>query len=209
MKKVIHTVKSKIKLDKNLIIFLLVLLLVGLISGSIFSTILNSSDELLVNEHLNTFLTNIENNTLDYFNAFKSNFITNILQVILIWLLGISVIGLPIIIFIYFSKTFILGFTIGCILNTFKLRGILFATIYIFPFEVINVIITAILVMYSISFSIKMIYSVFKKKTVDFKFMINKYLIILFICLFSNLINSIYSSYVIPNILKNLISFIR
>lgn len=207
--KIIAKIKNKVNLDKNLSIFLFVLLIVGIISGSIFASILNSSDKILVNEHLNSFLTSIEQNNINYIETFKNNLYQDLLNTIIIWLLGISVIGLPIIIIMYFSNNFILGFTIGCIISTFKVNGCLFALIYTFPFEIINILITMLLVMYSMSFSFKMIYSVLKKKTIDFKFMINKYVIILGITLISNLITVIYSSYLFPNILKSLITFIR
>jgi stage II sporulation protein M len=209
MKKIVTKVKNKVKLDKNLSVFLFVLLIVGLISGSIFASILNDSDKFLVTEHLNSFLTNIEQNKLDYLTTFKNNLLEHLLNTIIIWLLGISVIGLPIIIVMYFSKSFILGFTIGCIINTFKFKGVLFALIYTFPFEIINILVLMLLVMYSMSFSFKMIYSVFKKKTIDFKIIINKYLIILIISIISNIISCIYNSYLLPIIMKSLITFIR
>ena len=209
LKKIILKRKNKIKLDKNLFLFLTILLIVGIISGSIFATILNNSDKILVTEHLNTFLTNIENNNLNYFVSFKNNFITDILNTLIIWVLGISIIGLPIIIIMYFSKCFILGFTIGSIFASFKLKGFIFALLYSFPTEIIGLFICMILTMYSISFSIKMIYSVFKRKTVDFKLLINKYLIILIISLGFDLIVSLYSSLALPSILKYFIKFIR
>lgn len=209
MKKVITKFKNKVKLDKNLSIFLIILLIIGLIAGSIFSSILNTSDKILVNEHLNSFLTNIEQNKINTLETFKNNFFQDLFNSILIWLLGISVIGLPIIIIIYFSSSFILGFTIGSIITTFKLKGCLFAFIYVFPFEIINLLVFMLLVMYSMTFSFKMIYSVLKKKTIDFKIMINKYLIILFITIIINLVTAIYNSYFLPIIIKSLIKFIR
>lgn len=209
MKKIITRVKNKVKLDKNLSVFLFVLLIVGLISGSVFASILNSSDKILVNEHLNSFLTSIEQNKLDYFATFKNNITQDLLNTIIIWLLGISIIGLPIIIIMYFCSSFILGFTVGCIISTFKFKGCLFALVYTFPFEIINILVLMLLVMYSMSFSFKMIYSVFKKKTIDFKLMINKYLIVLLISLVVNILACIYNSYLLPNIMKSLITFIR
>ena len=95
--------KLKIKINKKIFVFLFVLMLMGIIAGSIFTTILNSSDKELVINHLNEFIDNINNNKLDYIFALKNNLITNISYVILIWLLGISVIGLPIIIKMFYS----------------------------------------------------------------------------------------------------------
>ncbi|MBE6149915.1 MAG: hypothetical protein E7170_04265 [Firmicutes bacterium] len=207
--KMISRFKNRLKVDKELSLFLIILLVIGIISGSIFSSILNNNDKTLVTEHLNTFLTSIENNNLDYINSFKNNITTELLYTAIIWLLGISIIGLPIIIIMYFSSNFILGFTIGSIITTFKLKGCLFAFIYVFPSEILKIISQILLVMYSMSFSFKLFYSVIKKKNIDFKLMINKYLTILGICIVVNIITSLYNTFLLPKIIKSIITFIR
>lgn len=201
--------KNKIRIDKNLVLFLIILGLIGIISGSIFVTILNSNDKTMVSEHLNTFLDNVENNKIDYIFVLKNNMITNIIYVLLIWLLGISVIGLPILLIIFFSKAFILGFSIGSIISCFKFKGILFSLAYIFPGNVINLIAIAIITMYAMSFSFKLIYAIFKKKTIDFKILINRYSSILFIILVITILMNLYDTFIMPNIIKTLLPFIR
>ena len=125
--KLMDRLKNKIKIDKNLILFLIIIGIIGIISGSVFASILNNNDKLLVNQHLNSFLDNIQAGKLDYIFALKNNMITNVLYILIIWLLGISIIGIPIVIIVFFSKTFILGFTIGSILGCFKIKGIIFS----------------------------------------------------------------------------------
>lgn len=201
--------KNKVRFDKKLTIFLIILGVIGIITGSVFVTILSNSDKTLINEQLNLFLDNVQNNKLDYFNTLKNNMVTNIVYVSLIWLLGISVIGLPILLIMFFSKTFILGFTIGSIINCFKLKGILFSISYIFPGQILNLIAISILTMYAMSFSFKLIYAIFKRKTVDFKILMNKYLIILVIMLILIVIANLYDTFVMPNIVKTIIPFIK
>lgn len=207
--KMISKFKNRLKVDKELSLFLIILLIIGIITGSIFSSILNNNDKILINEHLNTFLTSIENNNLDYITSFKNNITSELLFTIIIWLLGISIIGLPIIIIMYFSTNFILGFTVGSIITTFKIKGCLFALIYVFPSEILKTLSQILLVMYSMSFSFKLFYSVIKKKNIDFKIMINKYLIILAICISVNIITSLYNTFLLPKIIKSIITFIR
>ncbi len=207
--KIMDKLKIKVKLDKKILLFLLILLIIGITVGSIFVTILNQSDKSLVSEHLNDFLNNVEENKLDFSLALKNNLINNVLYVLIIWLLGISVIGLPIIIFMFFSKTFILGFSLGAIISTFKTKGILFGLIYTFPGQVISLLFLILLVMYSMSFSFKMIYLIFKKKTLDFKIVMNKYFKILFIVLIIIILMSLYDTYLMPRLIKSIITFIR
>ena len=200
--------KLKIKINKKIFVFLFVLMLMGIIAGSIFTTILNSSDKELVINHLNEFIDNINNNKLDYLFALKNNLITNISYVILIWLLGISVIGLPIIIIMFFTKCFILGFSVGAVLTTFKLKGILVSLVYVFPGQVISLLFLLLLMMYSMSFTFKMIYAILKKKSIDFKLIMNKYFKILLIVLGVIILMSLYDTYLMPRLIKLLIPFI-
>ena len=207
--KIMDKLKIKVKLDKKILLFLLILLIIGITVGSIFVTILNQSDKSLVNEHLNDFINSVEGNKLDFSLALKNNLVSNILYVLIIWLLGISVIGLPIIIFMFFSKTFILGFSVGAIISTFKTKGILFSLIYTFPGQVISLLFLILLVMYSMSFSFKMIYLIFKKKTLDFKIVMNKYFKVLLVVLIAIILMSLYDTYLMPRLVKSVITFIR
>ena len=207
--KIMDKLKFQVKIDKKLLIFLIVLLLIGIVFGSVFVSILNSNDKTLVNEHLNNFINSIENDKLDYFQALKSNLITNISFVIVIWLLGISIIGLPIILIMFFSKTFILGFSVGAILSVFKAKGLLFSLVYVFPGQVISLLLYLLLTMYAMSFSFKLIYVIFKKKTLDFKIVMNKYFKIFLLVLTIVVLMNLYDTYLMPKLLKMLIPFIK
>lgn len=207
--KVMDKLKFKVKIDKKLLIFLTILLLIGIAVGALFIRILDSTDRELVNEHLNNFVNNIESDKLDYFSTFKSNLITNISFVIVIWLLGISIIGLPIILIMFFSKAFILGFSVGAILSVFKIKGMLFSLVYIFPGQVINLILYLLLTMYAMSFSFKLIYAIFKKKTIDFKVVMNKYFKILIFVLIIIILMILYDTYLMPKLVKTILPFIK
>ncbi len=207
--RLLDKLKFKVKIDKKLLIFLTVLLLVGIAVGSIFVSILDSTDTNLVNEHLNNFINSIENDKLDYLQALKSNLITNISFVLVIWLLGISIIGLPIILIMFFSKTFILGFSVGAILSVFKTKGILFSLVYILPGQVISLLFYLFLTMYAMSFSFKLIYVIFKKKTLDFKIIMNKYFKILLFVLVVVVLMNLYDTYLMPKLVKSILPFIR
>lgn len=200
--------KLKIKINKKIFVFLFVLMLIGIIAGSLFVTILNNSDKELIINHLNEFIDNINNDKLDYLFALKNNLITNVSYVILIWLLGISVIGLPIIIIMFFTKCFILGFSVGSVLTTFKLKGILFSLVYVFPGQVISLLFLLLLMMYSMSFTFKMIYAILKKKSLDFKLIMNKYFKILILVLIVVILMSLYDTYLMPRLIKLLIPFV-
>lgn len=209
MKKVISKVRNKVKLDKNLLLFFIILLFIGIVVGSIFVVMLNKSDQTLIQEYLNGFLDNIQNNKIDYWLVLKNNLWNILLFISAIWLLGISVIGLPVIVVMFFTKAFLLGFSIGSIVFTYKFKGILFALIYVFPGQVISLLACLILAMYAVSFSIKLIHALIKRKTIDFKYMINRYLLIFLITLTIVVIMSLYDTYLMPRLVHSILGMIR
>lgn len=209
MKKVISKVRNKVKLDKNLLLFFIILLFIGIVVGSVFVVMLNKADQTLIQEYLNGFLDNIQNNKIDYFLVLKNNLWNIVLFISVIWLLGISVIGLPVIVVMFFTKAFLLGFSIGSIIFTYKFKGILFALIYVFPGQVISLLACLILAMYAVSFSMKLIYALIKKKTIDFKYMINRYLLIFLITFTIVVIMSLYDTYLMPRLVHSILSIIR
>ena len=62
--------------------------------------------------------------------------------------------------------------------------------------------------MHSMSFTFKMIYAILKKKSIDFKLIMNKYFKILLIVLGVIILMSLYDTYLMPRLIKLLIPFI-
>ena len=208
MKKLLDKIQSNIRTNKNMLIFLSIVGIVGIVVGTILNIALNSDDSKLVSEYLNTFIYNIQNNTLDYKGSFINSLIANLGYIIFIWLLGISIIGLPITLFLFFTKTFVLGFSISSIIVNYKLKGCLLALSYVFPHMIINIFIYMILVMYSLSLSLKMLQTIVKRQTLDFKFIMHKYIRILVISIIIIILTSAIEVFVTPILMKLAISFL-
>ena len=197
---IIEKIRKKLKINKNGLLFLLGITLFGFISGVIFITVISKSDQALVKNYITSYLNNIDK--ISYFDSFKNIFLENLSFIIIVWLLGMSVIGIPINIFYYFIKSFIMGFSISSFILTYKIKGCLYAFIYIVPHNLINLIIYTILIYFTINFSLTLIYAIFKKKNLNFKTMMNKYINILFISLAVILITTIYETFIVPNLIK-------
>ena len=99
LKKVKTKVTDKLAEQKKIYIFLIIVMLIGLIFGIIYAVILNKSDHALVTTSLDSFFTSIKNNDIDYKSALINSLVGNISFVTFIFLLGISIMGIPIIIF--------------------------------------------------------------------------------------------------------------
>lgn len=203
MKKYMDKLIKKIKCNKKGLLFLFGISVVGFIFGVFFLTLISKTDQELVKKMIKSYIDNINN--IDYFDTFKNCFIENFLFIFIIWILGMSVIGIPITIFYYFIKTFTLGFLMSAFILTYKIKGILYSIIYIIPSNLFNILIFTILLFYSINFSLTLIMAITKKKNLNFKNIINKYTIILLFSLISILISSLYETFIVPLIMKLII----
>lgn len=199
---------DKIKKNK-IIIFLIVISAVAFIFGTFFISILNNSDKQLVKTYIETFLNDIYTKEINYIDVLKNTFASNIFIIILIWLLGISIIGTPIIAIIYFFKAFSLGFTISSFIFTYKTKGILFSFLYIFPNEIVKYLCYTLIIVNALNVSKKLTFSVLKKQNMNFNKIINRYFKILVICLITIVITSLYEVYGIPFIFNKFYFLIK
>lgn len=209
MKIAMDKFKLRIKYNKKVLIFLIVLGIIALATGSIFSVMLNNSDKNLVATYIANFFDSINNNTINSTDALKNGLISACSYILIIWVMGISVIGIIITLFMYFTKVFILGFSISSIINNYGIKGCLLALSYIFPHEVINIIVYTILTMYTIKVSGKIIYAVLKKEKMDFKAIMNRYLLILGISILSIIVTTLFEVFLTPKLIKIVLPLIK
>lgn len=204
--------KKKTKLSniilpsKKINYFVITILLFGVISGSIFLIVLNDTDKSNAILQIETFISNIDSNKIDNGLALKNSLIINYIFVGLIWGLGLSIIGVIFNIFLTYIKGFIIGFSISSIFLTYKYKGILMGLLYIFPHQIINIMVVCILTIYSIMFSHNLLTIIVSKNSKKNRSMLKKYVIILIFGVIASFISSILEVYMFPNLLKVIIS---
>ena len=194
--------KKIIKYDKKIMTFLNVIAIVGIIAGSIFMIVLSKNDKETVLNSIKDFFDKLINNKFNFAGTLKNTLISNLLFSFIIWVIGISVVGVLIVIFIIFYKSFTLGFTISSIIYTYSIKGALLALIYVFPHMVINLLILLYLSSYSIKLSIILIKSILKKDNLNFKAFINNYSKVFLISIIFLIVTSLYESFISPIILR-------
>lgn len=208
MKKYMDKLRSNIRINKNLFVFLVVIIAVGVASGSIFVTVLNDSDKTMVSDYLNNFFNNLNSNNLNYSGTLINTLIFTLGLAILIWILGISIIGFILILLFLFIKAFVLGFSIGSIIINFNFKGILIALAYIVPHHIINLMIYLLISSYALVLSYRLISSFTKKKNFDFKGVFNRYLFILGFSLIILLFSALYEVYLAPSLINMIVNIL-
>ena len=204
MKKIIKYLNETIKKEKYLVIFNVCMFLIGLIIGSLFINFITKDDKGLLIEQVVVYLDNIKKLSVDVFgmNAFIGDFLNNIVQLVFIFIFGISMIGILFVIFLLFFKGFMLGTTVSIIIFKYGIKGILVALLYVFPSLVLNIIIYIFMSFFAINASVKFIKALLKKDKLDFRSFFGKYLLSFFISVLFIGISSLLNVFLTPLLLK-------
>lgn len=186
--------------DKKVVIFLFIISFIGVLTGSLFMTVLSSEDKLLVADTLSSFLETIE--PTNYIASLTNNLIINTLFIGVIWLLGFSVIGLPVVVVLIFYKAFSISFTLSSFVANYGLKGSLLGFLYNFPHQFVIFVIYLYVGCYAIKVSLALVNSIMKRKTIDFKAIMNRYLLVLIVSLLIVVIMTLLETFLTPYLLK-------
>ena len=201
MKKGIFKAKVNVESQKKLYVFLIGLAFLALILGIIFIFLISEENLIQIKDNITVVFNDI--NSGNKFNMLCSSIINNFTYVLVIWILGISIVGLPLILLIYCFKFFLFGFSISSVVYTFKWSGLLRMFLHCFPHQLLFLIVMVLVTFYGSSFCIKLFNYLFLKKNINFKEVMRKYLKILLVscvcCLFVSLYE-IYISYYLLNL---------
>ena len=204
MKRILDKV---INIDKKTLYFLLIISTIGIITGALFMTVLSSSDKEIISNSLSDYITNIGSYKFDL-KMFINNFIINILYATVIWIIGISVIGLPIVIIIIFFKSFLISFSISTFIINYKFKGLLYSIVYVLPHMLIYLLIYLYLCIYSIKLSSSIIKALIGHKNINFKDSMKVYFKLYLFSFILIIFTTLYETFIMPLILKQLINMI-
>lgn len=204
MKKIINYLNETVKKEKNILLFNTIIFLVGVVLGSLFINFITNDDKKLLIEQVSTFFSNIKKLTSDIFGfeSFLSILFNNLLVLSIIFVLGISMIGIPIVIFILFFKGFMLGTTISTIILKYSIKGIVGAILYIFPVCILTICVYLFMCFYAIYVSKKFLRAFLKKDSLNFKQFLGKYLLSFIVSIMLILLLSLLDAYLTPLLLK-------
>lgn len=189
--------------DKKVLLFLTIICIIGFITGSVFMTVLSSSDKNMIISSLDEFITGY--GQINTKTELINSLVINISYLLIIWILGISILGLPVVILILFIKSYLLSFTISSFILKYKFKGILLGIVYNLPHNIINLILYIYIGIYSIKISSYIISVIIHKKTLDFKNALNRYIVILILALILVVLTSLYEAFIMPFLLNKIL----
>ncbi len=195
--------KNYIMQQKKTYLFLIVLTIVSILAGVLFWFIISSEDKVLVKDQLTNFFISIKKgNDINYFSSFINSVVTNLGYILLMWLLGISIIGLPFILIMMAIKSFIVGFSISSIIASFSIKGIVGSIAYLFPHQFIFLLLLILLGFYATSFCVKLFKYLFLKQNINFKEAMRRYIKILGLSCLVGIILSLFETFISIYLIK-------
>ena len=190
--------KSKIMNQKKKYLFLCIIVLCGVISGALFLFFISKEDKLLVKEQLSLFFQSISEKKINYFTSFWNSIGSNFFFLFILWILGISIVGIPIIILALFLKGFIFGFTFSSIISLYGWKGIILSFLYLFPHHFLLLILFLLTSFYAINFSIRLLQVLFFKQNITLTHYFKRYCHIFIIGIVGITICSLFEIFVVP-----------
>lgn len=180
-----------------------IFMMVMIIFGVLFYFLISDKDRVLVVNSISEFFLEIKKgDKLSYVASLINSLIANIGYILLIWLFGISLIGLPIIVFMIAYKCFVVGFSISSIISVYGFKGIIGAISYTFPHQFLYLFVLMFLGFYAVGFCIKLFNYLFLKKYINFKDIMKRYLKVLLVCMIVSIILSVFETYISTYFIK-------
>ncbi|MEK5441967.1 MULTISPECIES: stage II sporulation protein M [unclassified Fredinandcohnia] len=204
-------VASHFREHSSIYLFISVLFLMGVIFGAIVVNSLNFSQKEDLFFYLSRFFGEVSEGT--YANSgdmFKQSFLHNLKYVGLMWILGISIIGLPIILILLFLKGVVVGFTVGFLVNQMDWSGFLLSFVAVLPQNLLIIPTFIIVGTIAVSFSLKMIRQQFMKRMNEPVLqLLTRYSILMVAVSFVILIASAVEAFASPVLMKEVIDVIN
>lgn len=201
----INNIKRIIFPSKKINIFTLCILLLGIIAGAIFVNIIGFNDKNLVLDKIKLFINNINDGSINTVTFFKNSISTNLLYVIIIWVLGLTMVGILFNIFILFIKGFIFSFSIASFILTYGYKGIILSLLYLLFGQFLNIVVILMVSIYSIMISTSLLKLIFKDDNISIRKQLKNYFIILLIAIIISIISSLFETFLLPSFIKLLI----
>jgi stage II sporulation protein M len=146
-------------------LFVFVLFVMGIIFGAVIVNALSLSQKQDLAAYMGTFFNGLDQNSITApKEAFQQSLGNHLKFIGLIWLLGLSVIGLPLILIFIFLKGVLIGFTVGFLVSEMAWQGALFSLVSVVPQNLLIIPAFIITGVAAISFSLLLVRNYFSQR---------------------------------------------
>ncbi|AIM15514.1 MULTISPECIES: stage II sporulation protein M [Neobacillus] len=201
-------VASYFQEHSSIFLFIVILFFMGVIFGAVVVNSMSFTQKEDLFYYLSQFFGEVSNGKVaENYDLFLQSFFHNSKFIGLIWILGISIIGLPVILILLFVKGMVVGFTVGFLVSQMGWKGFSLAIASILPQNLIIIPIFILMASLSVIFSLRMIKKQFMKKYAQPMLPLFKgYILALIGAILLISISSAVEAYVSPWFMKSIIA---
>lgn len=122
-------------LRKNILFYSIccIALIIGIVIGSLNYIIMPTDEGSYLQEYMGGFFSSMSSHMPSLFSVFKTSFIENTKMLLIMWVFGFSLIGIPLCLFVIGVRGFAFGFAISSFVGVYGWRGVLIALCALFP----------------------------------------------------------------------------
>lgn len=152
--------------QSSIYLFTMILFLMGIIFGAIVVNSLSIAQKEDLYVYLSRFFGQLSDDVIaDPEFMLRQSFVHYLKYIGSIWVLGLSIIGLPVILILLFIKGLVTGFTVGFLVNQLGVSGFLLSMVSVLPQNMIVIPVFIITASAAVHFSLKMIRQQFLNRT--------------------------------------------
>lgn len=162
--KIHNVLVEHVNKNRNTYLFLFLTFVTGVSAGAFTVNGLSSIQKTELTNYFQGFLELFENQRVDSNEILQISLIDNIRFVGILWALGVTIIGIPLIYFFVGVRGFITGFTSGFIIDLMGFKGVIFTLFSIVPKDIIIIPCIIALGVNGVNFSLNIIRSSSNKR---------------------------------------------
>ena len=181
--------------------------MIGIASGSFTINTLNDVQKENMMKYIKNFYVIISQMKIVPIEIFKQSVLNNFETTFVLWLLGATIIGIPFIFIVIGIRGFLLGFSVGFLINQLKYKGILFTLVAILPQNILVLISLFFISATAINFSMYIL----KKRRFNINDLFSQfvtYTLLVYFAFSLMIVSGVFEAYITPKILyflKNII----
>lgn len=186
-------------------LFVIIIFIIGIILGVVFTNNITEEQYIEIKDYITNFINSLKQNyNINTVNLLKKTLTNNIILSITMWLIGSTVIGIPIVLGIVIFRGFCIGYTLSAIIVVLGVqKGLLFI---ITTMLLQNIIFIPVIICMTIS-CIKLYKSIMKdKRKENIKIEIVKHTLVSFILSIFLILEALIETYISTNLLMLVIN---
>lgn len=198
------SLKEHIHNHIGLYLTILAVVLVGICAGAFTINGLSSQQQKELGDYVGGYLRILKNQNVDTTSLFFISLKNNFVLFLLVFLSGMTIIGIPFAYFFVAFNAFLTGFSIGLIVKILGYKGILYAFVSVFPSEIFIIPAMILMAANAVIFSRNTIKQLSGKSLnrSSFKENLFSYLMLTGFCMLVLFLGIIYEGYISPLITK-------